>query len=89
MGSVISAAADLISGLFKVTTFGIAIAPNAIIFCLFLKAMQPQTYQLSSLEGIANSFIHGKARHSSKNSKNPRTGQKSNPIELRKSEDVR
>ena len=80
MGSVISAAVDVISGLFKITSLGIVIAPPALFFSLFLKAMQPQTYQLSSLEGISNSFIHGKAHHTDKRLR----GTKTTPFGLKK-----
>ena len=61
IGSVISTAVDLISGFFKVAMFGVFISPSIIILYFFIQAMQPRTYQLSSLEKIANSFTNAKA----------------------------
>ena len=66
INSVISTACEVIGGFIKIVSFGIIIAPEAILFWLFIKAIQPPTYQLSSLEKIALSFIRGKAHDSGK-----------------------
>lgn len=67
MSGVISAVINLIGTFFKVTMYGIWLSPLIFGIYFFIQIMQPRTYQLSSLEKIANSFITGKPSQISKN----------------------